>query len=286
MTEAVFEKKKNLTLSAIIRDKQYFFSKCSLFDSLSVPLLVLSEPSNQPSQAMSSSIITSLTPNQVNDELNKMQAFIKKEAEEKAREIKLKADQEYEIEKTNLVRQETSNIDSNYEKNLKKISLEKQIMKSTIDNKIRLKVLNKRNDSLNDIFEETQKQLRAKITKDKALYKDILHKLILESVLRLLETNVIIQVKEKDVSIVKNNAFLNKIVQEYKETTNGKDIKLTVSNKFLNAELIGGVVVKDSLEKIELDNTIDERLKLLHEEALPAIRLEMFGISQTRKFFD
>lgn len=235
---------------------------------------------------MSSSIITSLTPNQVNDELNKMQAFIKKEAEEKAREIKLKANQEYEIEKTNLVRQETSNIDLNYEKNLKKVSLEKQIMKSTIDNKVRLKVLNKRNDSLNDIFEETQKQLRTKISKDKKMYKDMLHKLILESALRLLENNVIVQVKETDVSLVDNENFLNKVAQEYKETTNGKDIKITVSKKFLNAELIGGVVVKDSLEKIELDNTVDERLKLLHEEALPAIRLEMFGISQARKFFD
>lgn len=236
---------------------------------------------------MSSSIITSLTPNQVNDELNKMQAFIRKEAEEKAREIKLKANQEYEIEKTNLVRQETSNIDSNYEKNLKKISLEKQIMKSTIDNKIRLKVLNKRNDSLNDIFEETQRQLRDKINKDKKLYTDILHKLILESVLRLLEPEVIIQVKEKDLAVVDNEEFLGKVVSEYKESTGGKDVKLTISKKHhLNAELIGGVVVKDSLEKIELNNTIDERLKLLHEEALPAIRLEMFGISKTRKFFD
>lgn len=227
-----------------------------------------------------------MTPNQVNDELNKMQAFIKKEAEEKAREIKLKANQEYEIEKTNLVRQETSNIDSNYEKNLKKVSLEKQIMKSTIDNKVRLKVLNKRNDSLNDIFEETQKQLRTKLSKNKNLYKDILHKLILESILRLLEDDVIVQVKEQDVSIVDNQQFLNKIAEEYKETTNGKEVNLTVSKKFLNAELIGGVVVKDSLEKIELNNTVDERLKLLHEEALPAIRLEMFGISKSRKFFD
>lgn len=58
-----------------------------------------------------SSAITALTPNQVNDELNKMQAFIRKEAEEKAKEIQLKADQEYEIEKTNIVRNETNNID-------------------------------------------------------------------------------------------------------------------------------------------------------------------------------
>lgn len=235
---------------------------------------------------MSSSIITSLTPNQVNDELNKMQAFIKKEAEEKAREIKLKANQEYEIEKTNLVRQEISNIDANYEKNLKKIYLEKQIMRSTIDNQIRLKVLNKRNDSLNEVFEETQRQLRDKITNDKTLYKELLHKLILESILRLLESEVVIQVKENDLSIVENEEFLNKIVEEYKTATKGKDLKITVSTHYLNPELIGGVIVKDSSEKIELNNTIDERLKLLHEEALPAIRLEMFGISKTRKFFD
>ena len=44
-----------------------------------------------------SSVITALTPNQVNDELNKMQAFIRKEAEEKAREIQLKADQELSL---------------------------------------------------------------------------------------------------------------------------------------------------------------------------------------------
>lgn len=235
---------------------------------------------------MSSSIITSLTPSQVNDELNKMQAFIKKEAEEKAREIKLKANQEYEIEKTNLVRQETSNIDTNFEKNLKKISLEKQIMKSTIDNQIRLKVLNKRNDSLNEVFEETQRQLRDKIINDKTLYKEILHKLIVESILRLLENQVVIQVKECDLPIVENEEFLNEIIEEYKTTTNGRDIKITISKNFLNPELIGGVIVKDSSEKIELNNTIDERLKLLHEEALPAIRLEMFGISKTRKFFD
>ena len=235
---------------------------------------------------MSSSIITSLTPSQVNDELNKMQAFIKKEAEEKAREIKLKANQEYEIEKTNLVRQEISNIDTNFEKNLKKISLEKQIMKSTIDNQIRLKVLNKRNDSLNEVFEETQRQLRDKITNDKTLYKEILHKLIVESILRLLENQVVIQVKECDLPIVDNEEFLNKIIEEYKTTTNGRDIKIIISKDFLNPELIGGVIVKDSSEKIELNNTIDERLKLLHEEALPAIRLEMFGISKTRKFFD
>lgn len=49
-----------------------------------------------------------------------MQAFIEKEAKEKAKEIKLKADEEYEIEKASTVRLETSAIDATYEQKLKK----------------------------------------------------------------------------------------------------------------------------------------------------------------------
>ena len=88
-----------------------------------------------------SAAITSLTPTQVNDELNKMQAFIKKEAEEKAKEIQLKADQEYEIEKTSIVRNEISSIDAAMEDKTKKATLKQQIVKSTIANKMRLKAV-------------------------------------------------------------------------------------------------------------------------------------------------
>lgn len=39
----------------------------------------------------------------------------------------------------------------------------------------------------------------------------------------------------------------------------------------------GGVVVAGSGGKIDVNNTLEERLKLLSEEALPAIRLAIFG---------
>lgn len=44
---------------------------------------------------------------EVSAEMNKMVSFIKQEALEKAREIKVKADEEFNIEKAKLVRQET-----------------------------------------------------------------------------------------------------------------------------------------------------------------------------------
>lgn len=46
-------------------------------------------------------------------------AFIKQEALEKAREIKVKADEEFNIEKAKLVRQETLAIEAFYQKKTK-----------------------------------------------------------------------------------------------------------------------------------------------------------------------
>lgn len=229
-----------------------------------------------------SAAITSLTPTQVNDELNKMQAFIKKEAEEKAKEIQLKADQEYEIEKTSIVRNEISSIDAAMEDKTKKATLKQQIVKSTIANKMRLKVLSTREQVLDDIFDSAKEELNKISSKEKE-YKPILHSLILEGLLKLLEPSVIIRCREKDTSVVKSLA--DAVAKEYKEKS-GRDVTIALSDKRLNKDIAGGVILSDSSDKIEIDNTLEERLKLLSEEALPAIRLELFGPSQTRKFFD
>lgn len=229
-----------------------------------------------------SSVITALTPNQVNDELNKMQAFIKKEAEEKAKEIQLKADQEYEIEKTGIVRNETSNIDSNFEDKLKKASLKQQITKSTIANKMRLKVLSAREENLDKIFDNAKEELQ-KLAKKEKQYKPVLQSLIVEAALRLLEDKVIVQVVERDQKLAKS--LIDDVSKDYKEIAN-KDVTIVISDKFLNKDTAGGVVITNENGKIRVDNTLEERLKLLSEEALPAIRLELFGPSKTRKFLD
>jgi V-type H+-transporting ATPase subunit E len=38
--------------------------------------------------------------------------------------------------------------------------------------------------------------------------------------------------------------------------------------------------------KIEINNTFEERLKLLQDSALPAIRDTLFGKNENRKFYD
>ena len=70
---------------------------------------------------------TPLNDTEVNNEMNKMVAFIKQEALEKAREIKVKADEEFNIEKAKLVRQETIAIDLFYSKKTKQAEVQRKM---------------------------------------------------------------------------------------------------------------------------------------------------------------
>lgn len=215
-------------------------------------------------------------------ELAKMQAFIKKEAQEKSKEIRLKADEEYEIEKASIVRAETAAIDAAYEQKLKKASLAQQITRSKIDNKTRLRVLATKEEVLSEIFDETEQELR-KLTKDKSKYKSVMALLIEEALLNILEEKVILKVKKDDLDVAKEAIDIAKTKFSEKSKF---DVEITISDDYLSKDSIGGVVLSNGAGNIDTDNTLDERLKLLSENSLPIIRLELFGISKTRKFFD
>ena len=48
----------------------------------------------------------------------------------------------------------------------------------------------------------------------------------------------------------------------------------------------GGVSIVGSAGKIDINNTFEERLKLLEEDALPQVRMILFGENENRKFKD
>lgn len=48
----------------------------------------------------------------------------------------------------------------------------------------------------------------------------------------------------------------------------------------------GGIVIIGGNGKIEINNTFEERLKLLETDALPSVRETLFGKNPNRKFYD
>lgn len=224
-----------------------------------------------------------LSDQQVDNELRKMTAFIKQEAMEKAREIEIKANEEFEIEKSKLVRQETDAIDGQYEKKFKQASLSQQITRSTVSNKTRLKVLGSRQELLDSIFEDARKKLPDGV-KDKSKHQKVLKGLILEGFYAMNEPQLHIRARKADYDLVKK--AIDEAAKEYKKKLS-KDVSAKIDeDQPLPEGSVGGVVIVSGSGKIEIDNTFETRLSLLEDSAAPAVREALFGQNPNRKFHD
>jgi len=224
-----------------------------------------------------------MSDDQVAGELKKMTAFIRQEAVEKAKEIQIKADEEFAIEKSKLVRQETASIDTSYEKKFKQASMSQQITKSTVSNKSRLRVLSARQELLDDLFEQAAKKLKD-ASKDKKKYQTILKNLLLEGAYALAEPTLEVSARKADYDTVKS--AMKDAEAEYKKNT-GKEVKLELDESDPQPEgSAGGISISGTNGRIDINNTFEERLKLLETEALPNIRRTLFGENENRKFHD
>ncbi|EDU48291.1 NtpE Archaeal vacuolar-type H+-ATPase subunit E [Pyrenophora tritici-repentis] len=227
--------------------------------------------------------VHALSDDQVAGELKKMTAFIRQEAMEKANEIRLKADEEFAIEKSKLVRQEQASIDSSYEKKFKQASMSQQITRSTVSNKSRLRILSARQELLNRLFEDAEKKL-ADVSKDQSKYQGIMKALILEGAYALNEDKLQVKVRKADNDLTKK--AIEEAQTEYKKQI-GKDVSITIDESDpLPEGSAGGAIIVGTNGRIDINNTLQERLKLLESQALPSIRVTLFGENENRKFHD
>lgn len=189
--------------------------------------------------------IHSMSDSQVDTELRKMTAFIRQEALEKAREIHLKADEEFSIEKSKLVCQETQRIDAEYEKKHTQAGMSQQITASTLANRQRLRVLSSKQQLLDGLFEDAGKKLAETVgsggngggKKGKKNgggnggfdYESVLKGLVLEGLYALVESKVSIRCRKKDAEVVKKAAESAK--KEYAEKLKGREVEITVDDK-------------------------------------------------------
>ena len=173
--------------------------------------------------------IHAMSDDQVATELRKMTAFIRQEALEKAREIHLKADEEFSIEKSKLVRSETSRIDGEYDKKFKQAGMSQQITKSTLANRMRLRVLSARQEVLDDLFEQAGGKLTEAAEKADGGYEGVLKNLLLEGLYGMNEKKVFVRCRKEDDGAVKKAA--EKAREEYKGNLKGQDVEVVIDEK-------------------------------------------------------
>lgn len=220
-----------------------------------------------------------LDDNEIQSEMNKMVAFISQEAREKAREIQVKADEEFAIEKAKIVRQESLAIDAQFEKKRKQAEVSWKISQSTAINNSRLRILQSRNDHLETLFDEANKRVMELSAGDR--YKDALVNLILEVLLKLLSADITLSHRPKDTELVEKSA--QEAQKRYKDIA-GRESNISFDPS-LSDDSPGGVIGTSMGGRIKVDNTLEERLRILEEKMLPELRHDLFGPNENRKFY-
>lgn len=130
-----------------------------------------------------------------------MVAFIEQEANEKAAEIDAKAQEEFAIEKDNLVNQQKQKILQFYQRKEKQIELQRKIQYSNLQNQSRIAILKAREDLIQQLRDQAIQQLSL-ISNDETRYTQLLTNLIAQALFRFIEREVIIKCREKDLNLV------------------------------------------------------------------------------------
>ncbi|XP_003417638.2 V-type proton ATPase subunit E 2 [Loxodonta africana] len=218
----------------------------------------------------------------VQKQIKHMMAFIEQEANEKAEEIDAKAEEEFNIEKGRLVQTQRLKIMEYYEKKEKQIEQQKKIQMSTVRNQARLKVLRARDDLISDLLNDARQRL-SRIVADPAIYQELLDKLLLQSLLRLLEPRVLVRCRPQDVLLLESG--MQRAIPDYMAVSQ-KGVEVHVDQEVsLPANSAGGLEVYSGNQKIKVSNTLESRLDLLAQQRMPEIRKALFGANANRKFF-
>ncbi|KAL2544327.1 V-type proton ATPase subunit E1 [Forsythia ovata] len=219
----------------------------------------------------------------VSKQIQQMVRFIRQEAEEKANEISVSAEEEFNIEKLQLVEAEKKKIRQEYERKDKQVQVRKKIEYSMQLNASRIKVLQAQDDLVNSMKEAASKEL-LQVSRGGS-YKNLLKNLIVQSLLRLKEPSVLLRCRKEDKNLV--DSVLHSAREEYAEKAKVHEPEIIVDHIHLppapshhNAHghfCSGGVVLASRDGKIVFENTLDARLDVMFRKKLPEIRKSLFG---------
>ncbi|KAL3686816.1 hypothetical protein R1sor_013125 [Riccia sorocarpa] len=221
----------------------------------------------------------------VSKQVQQMVHFIRQEAEEKANEIAVSAEEEFNIEKLQLVEAEKKKIRQEYERKEKQVEVRKKIEYSTQLNASRLKVLQAQDDLVRSMKAAAEERLVNVSHHQRHNYRPLIKALIVQGLNRLKEPSVQLRCRKQDSEIV--DEVLEDAKQEYAQKANVEIPDVFVDHeKFLPGPpqkgqpgpfCAGGVVLASRDGRIVCENTLDARLEIAFKQNLPEIRKQLFG---------
>ncbi|XP_046669556.1 V-type proton ATPase subunit E 1-like isoform X2 [Homalodisca vitripennis] len=217
--------------------------------------------------------------------LQKMVQYIEQDGHEKAEEIDVLTEEEFNKEKLSYMEARTEAVKKYYDNLEKKYEHQILLDMSKMKTQGHRDILATRHTVIDELFNTVQCRItNLTLEENVCLYKKVLCKLIIQGLLKIMEPEVVIEVRQKDITISKK---LLKQVQDYFHGKTGMTINLLLSeNSFLPENSNGGVVLYTKSKSIRLDNTLETKLTLVRNIILPSVRKALFGENPNRKHLD
>jgi len=214
------------------------------------------------------------------DQIRQMVNFILQEAHEKANEIRVKTEHDFNLEKQTLVHEAKLSIQDVFAKKEKDHEIQERISRSAEIGDCRVKKMKIRDDLLQTLLSEAG--AKCAVVARGANYPQLLQKLIVQCFIKIEEMDTVIYCRKEDKATVEK--VIPAAVKEYVEIMKRESSVLLKPNVTLNTDgnkdLIdsthGGILMTALNGKIVCDNTMSSRLTLVYEELLPSIRAILF----------
>lgn len=142
-----------------------------------------------------------------------LEDYIYIEAKEKCFEIEVQAHKEFEKAKAEIIQREHNVIKDSFETRYKAKEIEAKIKHSSNITQSRFNKMRERNKDVLRILHHAQVELCQRIQKDSKYYKDILKRLIVQGLIRLMEKQVKVRCLKKDEELV--NSVLKECRQQF-----------------------------------------------------------------------
>mmetsp|Transcript_24083 Transcript_24083/g.37515 ORF Transcript_24083/g.37515 Transcript_24083/m.37515 type:complete len:219 (-) Transcript_24083:26-682(-) len=205
--------------------------------------------------------------------INNMVAFIAAEAREKELEIDQQALEEHDIEKQRLIERGKKKMLVEFESKMANLEISKRVSKSHCTKQCQLELVREKHkviDSIKDLLRQKSEEVR----NNTEAYRRNLTFFIEQAIKSVLHDAEIVCLRE-DVDLVEDLiSEFNKHPENYNTE---KPIHLRLStDRFLEPESLGGIIMRAKDGKIQCDNTVRHRIDVAIDNRLPEIREILF----------
>lgn len=136
--------------------------------------------------------------------LDSMIKFIKAHGDERVAEIKRQANNDFTVGKEKTIEAEKKRLVEQYQKDLANAEINFKIEKSALQNQQRIDKMRRINELVEGLQHDAKIKLHDKMSKDSSAYKQLLQKLLIQGLIRLIEADVTLRCRKSDVDHVES----------------------------------------------------------------------------------